>query len=102
MTQIEQIEIPLSKKKMLLAFLGAIVFVGLGVLFLIHPSMLSSSIFYNPAIIIITGLASVLFFGLVAITIFRKTAYPLRSSGLFLLIFSAFTTPISIACCISR
>jgi len=67
-----QIEIPLSKKKMLLAFFGAIVFVGLGVLFLINPSMFTNPIFRNPTIILIVGFASVLFFGLVAITVFRK------------------------------
>jgi len=72
MTQIEQIEIQLSKKKMLLTFFGAIVFVGLGVLFMINPSMFVTAIFSNPTIIFIAGLVSVLFFGLVAITIFRK------------------------------
>ena len=68
----EQIEIPLDKKKMLLTFFGAITFVGLGVLFLINPSMFVTTIFRNQIIIFIVGLASVLFFGLVAITVFRK------------------------------
>jgi ABC-type transport system involved in multi-copper enzyme maturation permease subunit len=72
MTQLEQIEIPLSKKKILLTFFGATVFVGLGVLFLINPSMFTSTIFRNPTIIFIGGLVSVLFFGLVAVTVFRK------------------------------
>jgi len=72
MVQIEQIEIPLSKKKMLLTFFGAIVFVGLGVLFMISPSMFVTTIFRNPTIIFIAGLASVLFFGLVSVTVFRK------------------------------
>ena len=72
MAQTEQIEIPLSKNKMLLTFFGAIAFVGLGVLFLINPSMFISTIFRNPTVIFIAGLASVLFFGLVAITVFRK------------------------------
>jgi hypothetical protein len=72
MAQIEQIEIPLSKKKMLLTFVGAMMFVVLGVLFLINPSMFISTFFRNPIFIFIAGLASVLFFGLVAITMFRK------------------------------
>jgi len=69
MTKIEQIEIPLSKKKMLLAFFGAIVFVGFGVLFLINPSIFANR---NPTVVSIVGLSSVLFFGLGIVTIFRK------------------------------
>ena len=69
MTQIEQIEIPLSKKKMLLTFFGAIAFVGFGVLFLITPSIFTNK---NSIVVLIVGLASILFFGLAAISIFRK------------------------------
>ena len=72
MTQDEQIEIPLSKQKMLLTLLGSIVFVGLGIWFLINPPRISNQIFGNPTLIFIVGLASILFFGLVAVTIFRK------------------------------
>jgi len=72
MGKTEQIEIPLSKKKMLLTFFGSIIFVVLGVLLLINPSMFISTIFRNPTIIFIAGLFSVLFFGLCAIVIFRK------------------------------
>jgi len=72
MTQTEQIEIPLSKKKMLLTFCGATTFVGLGVLFLLNPSLFISTIFRNSTVIFIAGLASILFFGLVAITVLRK------------------------------
>ena len=72
MTQDEQIEIPLSKKKMLLTLFGAIIFVGLGLWFLINPPKISNLIFGNPTLIFIVGLASIIFFGLVAITIFRK------------------------------
>lgn len=72
MTQNEGIEIPLSKTKMLLAFVGAVVFVALGLWFLINPPKISNPIFDYPTIILIAGLASILFFGLVAVTIFRK------------------------------
>lgn len=72
MTQDEQIEIPLSKQKMLLTLLGSIVFVGLGIWFLINPPRISNPILGNPALIFILGLASILFFGLVAVTILRK------------------------------
>lgn len=72
MTQDGQIEIPLSKKKMTLTLLGSIIFVGLGIWFLINPPKINNPIFGNPTVIFIAGLASIIFFGLVAITIFRK------------------------------
>ncbi|WP_447950964.1 STM3941 family protein [Chryseobacterium koreense] len=72
MTHDVQIEIPLSKQKMILTLLGSIVFVGLGIWFLINPPKISNPFFGNPTLIFIVGLASILFFGLVAITIFRK------------------------------
>ncbi len=71
-TQNEQVEIPLSKTKMLLTFFSAIAFVGLGLWFLLNPPKTNHWLFGNPTFIFVTGLASVLFFGLVAITIFRK------------------------------
>jgi len=73
MTQDRQkIEIPLSKKKMTLTLLGSIIFVGLGTWFLINPPKINNPIFGNPTVIFIAGLASILFFGLVAVTVFRK------------------------------
>ena len=72
MTQTEHIEIPLSKKKILLLLFGAIAFVVIGVFFLINPSMFISTVARNPTIIFIAGLASVLFFGFCAIVVFRK------------------------------
>lgn len=72
MMQTGQIEIPLSKKKMLLLLFGAVAFVVVGTLFLLKPSIFISSAFRNPAIIFIAGLASVLFFGLCAIVLLRK------------------------------
>src|SRR5690554_5511875 len=72
MTQNEQIEIPLSKQKMILTLLGSIVFVGLGIWFLINPPKIRNPIFGNPTVIFIVGLVAILFFGLVAITVFRK------------------------------
>ena len=72
MTQDEQIEIPLSKKKMVFTFLGAIVFVGLGIWLLVNPPKISNPIFGNPTVILIVGLASIIFFGLAGAIIFRK------------------------------
>jgi hypothetical protein len=72
MAQDGQIEIPLSKKKMTLTLLGSIIFVGLGIWFLTNPPKINNSVFGNPTVIFIAGIASILFFGLVAATIFRK------------------------------
>lgn len=72
MKEKEQIEIPLSKTKMMLTFFGSLLFVGLGLWFLINPPKSTHWLFGNPAVIFIAGIASVLFFGLVAVTIFRK------------------------------
>ena len=72
MTKEVQIEIPLSKTKMILTFFGSLVFVGLGIWFLTNPPKSNHWLFGNPTIVFIIGLASVIFFGLVAVTIFRK------------------------------
>jgi hypothetical protein len=72
MTNEEQIEIPLSKTKTILTFFGSLSFVGLGIWFLLNPPKISNPILGNPIVIFIIGLASILFFGLVGITIFRK------------------------------
>ncbi len=72
MTNEEQIEIPLSRTKMILTFLGSLLFVGLGLWLLINPPKSNHWLFESPAVIFITGIASVIFFGLVAVTIFRK------------------------------
>jgi len=68
----EKIEIPLSKTKMTMTFLGSLIFVGVGIWFLVNPPKINNPIVGNPTIILIIGIALVLFFGLVSITIFRK------------------------------
>lgn len=72
MTNEEQIEIPLSKTKMTLAFFCSLVFVGLGIWFLVNPPKVRNLILVNPTMIFIIGIVSILFFGLVAIMIFCK------------------------------
>jgi hypothetical protein len=58
-----KIEIPLSKKKILLLLFGVIAFVTLGVLFIITPDTFISTFFRNPQTIRLAGIAAVLFFG---------------------------------------
>jgi hypothetical protein len=72
MTQKQLIEIPLSKKKMILTLFGAIVFVAIGIWFLIDPPQISNPVFGDPTLLFIVGLTSILFFGLVAVVVIRK------------------------------
>lgn len=73
MTQKEQqIEIPLSKKKLALMLIGSVVFVTLGFLFVITPTSFISPYCHSATKIFISGLASILFFGLCGISIARK------------------------------
>ncbi|QQS20790.1 MAG: hypothetical protein IPL87_04520 [Candidatus Moraniibacteriota bacterium] len=72
MTREERIEIPLSRTKLILAFLGSLVFVALGLWFLVHPPTTNHWLFGNRTVIFVAGLVSVIFFGLVAGILFRK------------------------------
>jgi hypothetical protein len=67
-----KIEIPLSKTKILLLFIGALLFVILGTFFIITPDTFISPIFKNLQAIRITGIVAVLFFGAVGAYGFRK------------------------------
>lgn len=71
MTTAEQIEIPLSKNKMILALLSSIVFVAIGFWFLINQPKGNHWLLGNQTLSYIIGLASILFFGIGAIAIIR-------------------------------
>ena len=58
----DKIEIQLSKAKIFLLFIGAAVFVVLGILFIMNPDQFESVIFRNPSMIRIAGIAAVAFF----------------------------------------
>lgn len=68
----QPIEIPLSKKKLTLMVIGSLIFVVLGILFVTSPEKYTSSIMRSPTIIFISGLASILFFGLCFFFILKK------------------------------
>jgi hypothetical protein len=81
----DKIEIPISRRKSILILLGAIMFVALGVWFVMSPSLFSSK--YNPLVIRILGVVTVLFFGVCAIAlvkalITKKTGLTIDSSGI--------------------
>ena len=68
----QRIEIPLSKKKIALILLGALVFVAIGLWFVIAPPTIKNSYWSNPAKIVIAGYAAIVFFGICAIFCIRK------------------------------
>lgn len=68
-----RIEIPLSKKKIILIFIGSIIFIALGVWFVMKPHTFSSGgPLRNPALVTIVGAAAILFFGICALYAVRK------------------------------
>lgn len=67
-----QIAIPLSKKKLILMLIGSIGFIAAGLWFVIKPPSISNPFFGNPTTVLLTGIASILFFGLCAVYIARK------------------------------
>lgn len=65
-------EIQISKSKLILMLLGCLVFVGIGIAFLIAPEKFKSFIMRSATIIFIAGLLGVLFFGICGFLIFKK------------------------------
>ena len=56
-----KIEIPLSKKKMFLALFGALIFLVLGINFMVNPEKYISYAFRSPELIRISGISAFLF-----------------------------------------
>jgi hypothetical protein len=67
-----EIEIPFSKKKLIPMLIGSIGFVVAGVWFLINPPKINNPLFGNPTFILVTSVASILFFGICTIYIALK------------------------------
>ncbi|SFU66735.1 hypothetical protein SAMN05216480_11259 [Pustulibacterium marinum] len=68
----DRIEIPLSKTKLLLLLLGGIGFVVLGTWFTIHPEQFKTPLFQSSEVIRMSGIASIVFFGVCVVFIFKK------------------------------
>lgn len=66
------IEIPLSKKKITLILIGSIVFVVLGVWFIMEPDKFSRGPLRNPTVVTAVGIAAIVFFGFCALYALRK------------------------------
>jgi hypothetical protein len=73
MTQtLQRIEIPLSKKKITLILIGAIVFVALGVWFVMEPDTFSKGPLRSPTVVSIVGIVAIVFFGILGFYALRK------------------------------
>jgi hypothetical protein len=76
------IEIPLSKKKLILLLAASMGFVAAGCWLLIDPPVLKNPFLGNPIVIFFVGIASVLFFGLCGFFIIRQL--PVKKTGLII------------------
>jgi hypothetical protein len=65
-------KIELSKIKLIFNFIGSSLFVLMGFWFILKPSTFSKNLFGLEILVYIEGFASILFFGLVAILVFKK------------------------------
>jgi len=54
-------KIPLSKTKLVIAFIGSVIFVVLGVTFVLNPENYNSFVFRSEEMIVVVGYASVIF-----------------------------------------
>lgn len=68
----DKIEIPLSKIKIALLLIGAVIFVVLGVFFILRPEQFASVRFRNAELIRWAGVAATAFFGFCSVFIARK------------------------------
>ncbi|MBA3665458.1 MAG: hypothetical protein H0W61_14780 [Bacteroidetes bacterium] len=78
----EQIEIPRSKNKLALMLIGSLGFVTAGLWFVINPPTISNPIIGNPILILTTGIAAILFFGLCVVFLAKKL--PDKTPGLII------------------
>jgi hypothetical protein len=72
MSNEEQIEIKLSKGKLVLMLVGSLVFVAAGIWLITNPSKFKSTIAPSATIIFTAGLAAILVFAVVGFFIFKK------------------------------
>ena|SRR5690242_5407426 len=69
-----QIEIQLSKLKLILMLLGCLIFVIAGINFVINPTKYESFIMQSSTVIFLAGILSILFFGFLSFFFLKKIA----------------------------
>ena len=72
MSALQEIEIAISKKKLISLFVASFIFVSLGAWFIVSPPKIQNPIFGNPMVVSAVGLLSVLFFGVAGISFFKR------------------------------
>jgi hypothetical protein len=72
MHDLEAVEIPISKSKMLMMFFGCILFVAAGVSFVIFPETFISAVIQSKSMIFLAGCLSIIFFGIIGFWIFKR------------------------------
>lgn len=72
MTTTEQIKIPLNKGRLTILLISSIIFIAIGLWLVISPPKIDIPLLGNPTLILVTGIASILFFGLCAFMFFKK------------------------------
>ena len=82
MNDSNQIEIQISKLKLILMLLGCLFFAGVGICFVINPAKYLSIIMRSTTIIFLSGLLSILFFGVMFLFISKKISD--KSPGLII------------------
>lgn len=75
-----KIEIFISKKKVIIQFLIALLFIFLGILFIFYPKEFVSPVFKSVFLIRLSGILSILFFGAV-ILIISKELFVIKKKG---------------------
>lgn len=72
MSDLETIEIPKSKLKIIIALFGCLMFVTIGVRFALFPEKFASIIFGSSTMIFLVGCLSIVFFGFVGFSMYKK------------------------------
>jgi hypothetical protein len=67
-----QIEIALSKNKLVLMLLGCIAFVAIGIWFVVKQPVSDLPVLGNPVVVLIVGIASIGLFGLIGVLLIKK------------------------------
>lgn len=67
-----EIKIEISKTKLILALIGSILFVIVGFIFVVNPTKFTSFLFRNPTLILLSGIASIVFFGGLLVYLSKK------------------------------
>ncbi|HWJ29515.1 MAG TPA: STM3941 family protein [Flavisolibacter sp.] len=78
----QRIEIPLNKTKILVMLLGALMFVAIGIWFVVDPPEIDNSYWGNPTRLAIAGYAAIAFFGICAAYFISKL--PDKKPGLII------------------